>query len=371
MMKKNCFRDLALLWVVGWLVLAGAAQAQAAPGDFQSRAEILALMHKVNDYQAAHPVMKPLDRNWERGTWFTGVMAAYKATGDEKFLNQALEWGRLHAWQVGTERNGANRLFASQTWLELYFLKHDPAMTSPTVAWLKADAPFAPANGEKWNVAGDKKIYVDSLYGAAALAMLTRATGDPQYLKTMHEFFWRVSDKLLDREESLYYRDLRFLGQRTAGGGKVLWSRGNGWAFAGIARLLDYLPADDPQRPRYVKLMQTLAAALAKRQGEGGLWRPNLGDAAEQPMPESSGTGFFCYGMAWGINNGVLDRATYLPVVRKAWAGLCGAVSPEGKMLWGQPVGDRPVAVQGEMTHEYVTGTFLLAASEVYKMAGK
>jgi hypothetical protein len=35
---------------------------------------------------------------------------------------------------------------------------------------------------------------------------------------------------------------------------------------------------------------------------------------------------------------------------------------------WGQDVGDRPVLVKKEDSHEYVTGTFLLAASEVYKL---
>lgn len=333
-------------------------------------AEALKLMRQVNDWQLAHPVMKPLNRNWERGTWYTGVMAVWKATGDKRFLDQACKWGQLHHWQVGQERNGANNLFCVQTWLETYFVKPDPAMTSPTLHWLATTAPFAPANAEQWNVAGDKRIYSDSLYGACALAMLSRATGDPQHLKTMHEFFWSVTGKLFDKDEGLYYRDMSYIGKRTAGGGKILWSRGNGWVFGGIARLLDYLPPQDPQRPRYVSLMQTMAAALAKRQGEDGLWRPNLGDPAELPMPETSGTGFFCYGMAWGINHGILEREIYLPVVQKAWAGLRRAVSPEGKVLWGQQVDAMPHAVRQESTHEYVTGTFLLAASEVYKLAG-
>ena len=111
-----------------------------------------------------------------------------------------------------------------------------------------------------------------------------------------------------------------------------------------------------------------MAAAIAKQQQPDGLWRPNLGDPEEYPMPETSGTGFFCYGLAWGVRNGLLDRGTYLPVVKKAWAGLVSCVSPEGKIQWGQLVGDRPVAVQREHSHEYVTGTFLLAGSEVLRL---
>jgi rhamnogalacturonyl hydrolase YesR len=87
-------------------------------------------------------------------------------------------------------------------------------------------------------------------------------------------------------------------------------------------------------------------------------------------MPESSGTGFFCFGLAWGINHGILDRAEYLPAVKKAWAGLYRSVSPEGKVQFGQQVAAAPASVEKDSTHEYVTGTFLLAGSQVYKLAG-
>ena len=360
----------ARLALIAMLILGCAGAAGAAPAeDPFSPAAITALMRKANEFQIAHPVMKPGDRNWERGTWYTGVMAAGHATGDQKYFDQALAWGRQHAWQVGTEPYGANRLFCVQTWLGLYFVKQDPAMFAPAVQWLDTATPFAQGPiGEKWCVAGDKFVYADSLYGAATLAMLAKATGNPKYLETMHDFFWRVTGTLFDKDAGLYYRDASYIGKRTANGGKILWSRGNGWVFAGIAHVLDYLPQDDPQRPRYVELMKTMAAALAKVQGRDGLWRPNLGDPAELPMPESSGTGFFCFGLAWGINHGVLDRATYLPIAKKAWAGLCRSVSPEGKILWGQQVDAAPHAVKQESTHEYVTGTFLLAGSEMLKL---
>jgi rhamnogalacturonyl hydrolase YesR len=319
----------------------------------------------------AHPVMKPDDRNWERATWYTGVMAAWKSTHDPAFLEHALRWGRLHEWQVGTEPAGANRLFCVETWTELYFVKKDRAMIEPSIKWLATPDPISPAGAKQWYLDpyGAKSVYEDSLYGASALAMLAKATGDQKYIDIMNAFFDDVTGQLLDKESGFYYRDPRFIGQRTANGKKILWSRGNGWVFAGIPRVLEYLPKHHPSRPHYLAIFRRQAAELVKRQGADGLWRVNLDDPDEFPNPETSGTGFFCFGLAWGINHGVLNRQEYLPAVKRAWAGLAQSLSPEGKVLWGQQGDDEPHLVARESTDEFVTGTFLLAGSEVYKLA--
>ncbi len=351
------------------LLAPGCGRLGGSAAPLYDRAEILALMHKTNDWQQANLVRPPDNRNWERATWYTGVMAAYKATGDKAFLQQALDWGRQHDWQVGTEKSGANVLTAPQTWLELFFIVGDFDMIAPTIAWVNSGAPNTMTGAEIWYMESGRR-YCDSLYvGPPTLAMLARATGDPRYLAAMHAFFWDVTGELWDDQESLYYRDHRYNGQLNENGRKILWSRGNGWVFAGLPRILEYLPADDPQRERYIDIYRRMAASIAKRQGPDGFWRPNLGDPTLPPMPESSGTGFFCYGLAWGINEGLLDRETYLPVVRRAWTALVGAVSEEGKVQWGQLVAAQPNPLTREDTHEYVTGTFLLAASEVYKLS--
>jgi rhamnogalacturonyl hydrolase YesR len=352
--------------------VAAPQEAAAAPA-LPKKQEIRTLLERANSWQVAHPVMKPDDRNWERGTWYTGIMAAWKSTREPAFLNQALEWGRLHQWQIGTEPNGANRLFCVETWTELYLVKKDHAMIEPALKWLATPDPLSPAGSKEWYVdhydKNRNEVYVDSLYGASALAMLARATGEKKYIDIMNAFFDDVTAQLLDQEAGLYYRDPRFIGQRTANGKKIFWSRGNGWVFAGIARVLEYLPKNHPSRQHYLAIFRRQAAELAKRQGADGLWRVNLDDPDQFPNPETSGSGFFCFGLAWGINHGVLNRHQYLPAVEKAWAGLTQSLSPEGKVLWGQQVDGEPHLVARESTHEYVTGTFLLAGSEVYKLA--
>ena len=85
-------------------------------------------------------------------------------------------------------------------------------------------------------------------------------------------------------------------------------------------------------------------------------------------MPESSGTAFFTYAIAWGINNGILDPVIYKPVVQKAWKGLCSVVDEYGKVCWGQTVSRDPGKVKKEDSEEYVSGAFLLAGSEMLKL---
>jgi len=355
----------------------------AARDEISGKQQILALLRKVNEYQLEHPYVdewearKPADaqqkRPWPRATWYTGVMAVWKATHDRAFLEQAIQYGRALHWGVGGEPLGANRLFPVEVWTEIYFTTHDRTIIEPAIRWLATPDPLTPAGQKRWYLAergdGPPVPYIDSLYGGSALAMLAKATGDKKYLDILRAFFDDVTGELLDQQTGLFYRDPTFIGQKTRNGRKILWSRGNGWVFAGIPRILDYLPSDDPSREHYLAVYRRQAAELIKRQGSDGLWRANLDDSDEFPNPETSGTGFFCYGLAWGINQGVLDRQQYLPAVQKAWRGLTESVSPEGKVLWGQLVDDQPHAATRESTHEYVTGTFLLAGSEVYKLA--
>jgi unsaturated rhamnogalacturonyl hydrolase len=105
-------------------------------------------------------------------------------------------------------------------------------------------------------------------------------------------------------------------------------------------------------------------------QGADGFWRSSLLDPDEYPAPEASGTGFFAFGLAWGINHGLLDRATYLPAVEKAWRGLNWALHPSGKLGWVQQIGYDPRSVGPDDSMEYGSGAFLLAAGELLTLTG-
>jgi rhamnogalacturonyl hydrolase YesR len=133
--------------------------------------------------------------------------------------------------------------------------------------------------------------------------------------------------------------------------------------------MLQDMPADYPDRPRYVALFRVMAEKIAAVQGEDGYWRAGLLDPANLPNPETSGTGFFTFGLAWGINTGLLDQARYEPNVRRGWGAMVKAVRPDGMLGWVQRIGDKPGATTEDTTEVYGVGAFLSAGSEILKMA--
>jgi rhamnogalacturonyl hydrolase YesR len=202
-----------------------------------------------------------------------------------------------------------------------------------------------------------------------ALAMAAKATGNRRYLDFMSRMWWKTTDYLYDSEEHLYYRDSRFFEQRARNGRKVFWSRGNGWVLAGLARVLQEMPADYGDRARYLTLFGEMAATIARVQQSDGYWRTSLLDPDAHPLPETSGSAFYVYALAWGINEGLLDRATFEPIVRKGWAALVRAVHPNGMLGYVQRIGDQPGDTSPSGTEIYGVGALLLAGSEIHRLA--
>jgi unsaturated rhamnogalacturonyl hydrolase len=367
--------------------------------DIFSKDFIKSLINRVNNYQFTHPWTEH-DDNWIRGTYYTGVMACYQATKDIRYLQQCDSWGKENNWGItpllpDDGGSGANIMTCSQTWLESYMAHPVKYKLTPTIDYLQNSNYKNPTSRplDYYHEGGLR--YVDALFVCPPVfAMLSKITRDPKYLAWMDSFFWDVYGNLFDDHDNLFYRDIRFRPEtgcdntitakndntdyedsgsyfcykRTKNGKKVYWSRGNGWAFAGIARILKYTPESYANYSRYLNLYLKMAEELKKRQQGNGFWYTNLDDPEDNGIQETSGTGFFTYGIAWGINNGILNRDDFLPVIEKSWNALVSAISDQGKVQWGQMVGASPYKVSKEDSHEYVTGTFLLAASEIYKL---
>jgi rhamnogalacturonyl hydrolase YesR len=211
--------------------------------------------------------------------------------------------------------------------------------------------------------------WADALFMAPpVLARLGVVTGEDRYFDFLVRQYWDASAPLYDPEYDLYYRDLRYRDRETENGGPVFWARGNGWVLAGLARILEVLPEDHSSRRRFERRFRAMARTIAALQGEQGFWPPSLLDPGAAGTRETSGTGFFCYALAWGVNHGHLSRERYEPVVRKAWGALRRSVNENGRLGWVQPPGSRPAPAARTDTYPYGAGALLLAGSEVIDM---
>ena len=135
--------------------------------------------------------------------------------------------------------------------------------------------------------------------------------------------------------------------------------------MGGIIRTLKYLPKDDPARATYITQLKEMAARIKELQGPDGLWKAGLLDPAAYDLPEMSGSAFFTYALAAGVNEGILDRKTYRPVIVKAWAGMLHHVYADGRLGCIQPVGAAPGAYTETSSYVYGVGAWLLAAAEI------
>lgn len=152
---------------------------------------------------------------------------------------------------------------------------------------------------------------------------------------------------------------------------KLFWSRGNGWVMGGLVRMLQVMDKRDPKRSIYAKLFSDMAAKLVTLQKADGYWPASLLDNDPASPPESSGTAFFTYAFAWGVDNGLLDRNAYEPAAVRGWHALQHAVQSDGMLGWVQQVGDRPDSVSATETQFYGSGAFLLAGTAMYGLSRK
>jgi rhamnogalacturonyl hydrolase YesR len=368
MVLKNSVSILAGL-CAGWFMLMPAV---AAPQGASTPmpAAVLAAMEKTANWQLAHPTGYPED-DWTEAVGDAGFMALVGISGNPAYRDAMLQMGRKNRWRLGPSLYHADDQAVGQTYAELYQQLRDPAMIAPMRAQFDAiiEEPrdgtldfLVPGVLMRWS-------WCDSLFmGPPTWARLSSVTGDPRYLEFAIERWWKTSDYLYDKQEHLYFRDSRYFKQREANGKKVFWGRGNGWVLGGLARMLQYVPANHPSYPRFVQQYREMSERLLGLQQADGLWRASLLDPASYPSKDTSGTGLYAYGLAWGVNQGLLPKDRYGPAVKRAWLALASSVNADGKLTHVQPIGADPKHFDPESTDIFAVGAFLMAGSEMYRM---
>ncbi|RZK67952.1 MAG: glycoside hydrolase family 88 protein [Pedobacter sp.] len=308
--------------------------------------------------------------DWTNGACYTGIFALGNMKGNEKYLKTLVDVGNYVGWNTGHIRFYADDYCVGQTYAQLYIKYKKQKMITPFT--LLADSIVAAPHDEplNWrnNIQKREWAWCDALFMAPpSLAYLSTATGDQKYLDMASKLWWKTTDFLYDPSEQLYFRDESYFDKKEKNGAKVFWSRGNGWVLGGVVRVLENMPKNHPDREKFIKLYKDMVNRIAKLQQPDGSWHASLLDPASFPIKEMSGTGFFCYAMAWGLNQGLLDETTYLPVVKKSWTALTSAVHDDGKLGYVQPIGASPDKVDANSTEVYGVGAFLLSGVEIHK----
>ncbi|NWK55594.1 glycoside hydrolase family 88 protein [Verrucomicrobiaceae bacterium N1E253] len=330
---------------------------------------IVKVASAVADWQLANPYERA-DWDWTEGALWTGLLAHAQTTGAQKYREALLKVSADLNYQLGPRPHFGDDHCVGQLHLWHYLRDELTHQLEPTRRGMLRFADRPHDESLLWvnHIHMREWAWCDALYmSPPTLTMLYAATGNELYLEKLDELWWKTSDYLYDKESQLYFRDSKYFEPREKNGEKVFWSRGNGWVFAGLCHVLQYLPHDHPTRPKYIEQFKQMAAKLKAIQQADGSWRASLLDPASYPSPESSGTAFFTYGFIWGVNNGFLDEKTYLPAVVKGWKRLVQNVHPDGKLGFVQPIGQDPRTVSYEQTAVYGVGGFLQVAHELHK----
>ncbi|RKD92606.1 glycoside hydrolase family 88/105 protein [Mangrovibacterium diazotrophicum] len=368
--------------ILGFLALAVALMScQPKAETFPTKQEVLDKMVLTNKYfmdkwpDTGKSIITNKERPsniWTRAVYYEGLMALYSIDADQTFHDYALSWGENHNWGLRdgiTTRNADNQC-CGQTYIDLYNIKQDSVRIHDIKASI--DSMMVTDKIDDWD-------WIDAIQMAMPVfAQLTKLTGDTAYAERAYDMYMdsKVTQGLWNAADSLWWRDADFLPPYTEPNGEdCYWSRGNGWVVAALVRVMDILP-NDPHRDEYETTLLQMLEALTHLQREDGFWNCSLHDPDHFGGKETTGTALFVYGMAWAVNNNLVDAATYKPIIQKAWNAMAkDAVHENGFLGYVQGTGKEPKDGQ-PVTYtsmpdfeDYGLGCYLLAGSEVYKMA--
>lgn len=360
------------------LVLFGTATYSAHAQEIKPT-EVKKIMEQVADWQIDHfrdtysgrkKAHHPLD--WTNGALYVGMVKWAAMANDDKYYDWLKQIANENEWQLHRRKYHADDHTVGQMYIELYRKYNDEKMIEPTKEQFNFIMMHPSQSVLNWKTPyhQDRWNWCDALFMSPPVwAKLYKLTGEQKYLDFMMAEYKASTDFLFDKKESLYYRDERYMTQEDHGT-KIFWSRGNGWVFAGLTNIMNELDPQSKEYKYFLKIYKKMAKKLLEIQTPEGHWAMSLLGQEFYPTPETSGSSFYVYGMAWGINNGVVDKETYGDAVEKGWNAMVSHVTEDGMLGYVQPIGAAPGEAWPDKTEVYGSGAFLSAGSEVYKLYG-
>ena len=321
-----------------------------------------------------------VERRWVQGAFYTGLTKIAERSSNPVYAQWIGNKGAQWDWALGPVPYFGDDQLIGDTYIWYYKNhKQDPEILKPTIEAFdkvlaedyQVSLEFTPEVDENIvHLCQKRWCWADALFMAPPTWFaLSEVTGDEKYADYAHREMQATIDYLFDEKYDLLYRDSRFKSVKGEFGEQLFWARGSGWVFAGLARAMDSIPEGHRERAVYEKLFVKMAKKLKSLQKADGSWAMSLLAKERSPLPETSGTGFFTYGLMWGINNGLLSEKEFIDPTMRGWSLLNSAVHPDGKLGWVQAIGAAPGEVSRDDSQLYGVGAYLLAGSEVYDFA--
>ena len=359
------------------------------PLSMMAQTEMISLARKVNNHIMAKwpdPRKDIIGRKrwtsnlWTRAVYYEGLMALYSIDRNEKYLEYTDTWARYHGWTArrGIKATNADNQCCQQIYLERFRMAGDTTMINRVKENL--DNQISTGHVDYWT-------WIDAIQMAMPVySMYYNITGDTRYLDyAMSAYRWTRNEcggGLFNTDSGLWWRDKDYVPPyKEKDGNNCYWSRGNGWVYAALVRVMSDLiamPKNSDNGKEFSELLsdfKAMSKALKDCQRRDGFWNVSLQSPATYGGPEMTGTALFLYGMSWGIRNGFLKAEEYREVCDKAWKALASCVHHDGFLAYNQGTGKDPSAGQPVTFtsmpdfEDYGTGCFLLGAVEYHKLS--
>ena len=367
----------------------------------QTPQEVLSVAQRVNDYFMKKYSDPTIPTNvgkirpsslWTRAVYYEGLMELYKVDAQQRYIDYTDSWADFHKW---TPRNGitscdADDQCCEQTYLDRYMMTGQEKM----IVHVKENLAHQMKTGNDRKANGALYgwwTWIDAIQMAMPVySKMYRITGEQKYIDhAMRMYTWSrdtLAGGLFNTQEGLWWRDADYVPPyKEKDGNNCYWSRGSGWVYAALVKVLEDLeamPKLSKQSKKYYKSLKKdfvlMSNGLLKCQREDGFWNPSLMSEANYGGKELTGTALFLYGMSWGMNHGILKNKQYKPACDRAWKAMVkDAVHQDGFLGWVQGTGKDPSAGQPLAYdkvpdfEDYGTGCFLLGAVEYYRLLNK
>jgi len=296
--------------------------------------------------------------SYEWGVTYSGVLAAYEATGDEAYKQYVYSrhkllaeiapyFSKIHAG--GSQIDGNIRRVVDPHALDdagavcssmikamgSIFKGADKNLRQLIDERIKnysdyiinkeyrlADGTFARIRPQK------NTVWLDDMFmGIPTVAQMAVYTGETRYFDEAVKQILQFAQRMWVPEKNLFRHGwVESMEEHPA----FHWGRANGWAILTMCEVLDVLPDNHPQRTEILTLLKSHVKGLAALQHHDGYWHQLL-DRNDTYL-EASATAIYTYCIAHAINQGWLDAKVYGPVAQLGWHAVEASVNAKGQV---------------------------------------